>query len=348
MACIVAAGAALLYKLTYDGNDDTDPVKLENSIIIHGITMTSDTPPSDGESESDGQIIYNDAFDDSIMDNNRTRKKSRTGIARDSVNEFDRLRARDRRWHLHRYQIKKKDNLWKIATRFGVHQHIIISINKIKNPEMLKPGRYLDVPTKKGIFYKINKGDTLNRIAARHKIPVKSIVAHNRLKGQMIKPGQRIFLPDAEQRRDAFTVAVKKKKHATTSIAETVRFIWPIRGRITSGFGNRTDPLRGQRQFHCGIDISANVGTPIRAAADGRVIFSGWKEGYGNCVILRHERGFITVYAHNAKNGVEADRDVKQGDVIASSGMTGAVTGAHLHFEIRKYVNPLNPMRFLR
>ncbi len=213
---------------------------------------------------------------------------------------------------------------------------------------MMKPGRYIDVPTKKGIYYKVNKGDTLNRIALRHKIPMKSIAVHNRLQGKMIRPGQRIFLPDAEEQRELSPVAVKKKKTAPAIIAERMKFIWPIRGRITSGFGNRKDPLRGQRQFHCGIDISANVGTPIRAAADGKVIFSGWKEGYGNCVILRHDRGFITVYAHNSKNEVEVDRTVRQGDMIASSGMTGAVTGAHLHFEIRKYVNPLNPMRFLR
>lgn len=121
-----------------------------------------------------------------------------------------------------------------------------------------------------------------------------------------------------------------------------------MRGKITSGFGTRRDPLSGKRRFHCGIDISANVGTPVRASAGGKVIFSGWKDGYGKVVILRHRGGYITVYAHNSKNNVRINDFVKRGTVIARSGMTGAVTGAHLHFEIRKYVTPLNPLRLLR
>jgi murein DD-endopeptidase MepM/ murein hydrolase activator NlpD len=107
------------------------------------------------------------------------------------------------------------------------------------------------------------------------------------------------------------------------------------------------DPFSGERKFHCGIDISVNEGTGIRAAAEGRVIFSGWKEGYGNAVIVRHRNGYITVYAHNSKNMAQQDALVKKGEIIALSGQTGAVTGAHLHFEIRKYLTPLNPLRFL-
>jgi len=78
------------------------------------------------------------------------------------------------------------------------------------------------------------------------------------------------------------------------------------------------------------------------------VIFSGWKDGYGNTVIMRHEDGYITVYAHNLKTTVEEGAFVKQGGTVALSGRTGAVTGAHLHFEIRKYLTPLDPLRLLR
>ena len=90
------------------------------------------------------------------------------------------------------------------------------------------------------------------------------------------------------------------------------------------------------------------MGTPIKAAAPGRVIFSGWKTGYGRVVIIRHRGGYITVYAHNSKNQARVDQYVDPGNVIAYSGKSGAATGGHLHFEIRKYVNPLNPMRFLK
>ncbi len=347
--CGMTAGAIALYNIIGPLNSDDDPVKMENSIIIQGIKMTSDNPPSESEEEADGQIIYDDAFDNAIIDYDQiAKKKNNTATKNIENNDFKKLQSKDSRWHLRRYQVKKNDNLWKIARHFGIHQHLIISINKINNPDMLKPGKFIDVPTRTGIYYMVKKGDTLNRIAGRHKISSLSIASHNNLKGKSIRTGQKLFLPDASERSAGTTVSINRKKSAPAVIAGLRNFRWPLRGRITSGFGNRTDPLYGERQFHCGIDISANVGTPVRAAATGRVIFSGWKAGYGNCVILRHADGFITVYAHNSKNMAELDGDVRQGDVLAYSGMTGAVTGAHLHFEIRKYVNPLNPMRFLR
>ncbi|HQP49609.1 MAG TPA: M23 family metallopeptidase, partial [Spirochaetota bacterium] len=83
-------------------------------------------------------------------------------------------------------------------------------------------------------------------------------------------------------------------------------------------------------------------------SADGKVIFSGWKDIYGNMIILKHDDGFITVYAHNKKNLVSENDMVTRGDTIALSGMTGFVTGPHLHYEIRKHLTPLNPGRFLR
>jgi murein DD-endopeptidase MepM/ murein hydrolase activator NlpD len=345
----ISAGGIAVYLVISSNTTEDDPIKLENSIIIHGIKMTSDAPPSDSENDADGQIIYDNAFDDTIIDYDQLKtQKEKAGSIKIDRNDFEKLQAKDKRWHLRRYKIKKNDNLWKIAKQFGIHQHLIISINKINNPDMLKPGKYIHVPTKKGIYYHVRKGDTITEIAGRHNIPAKSIISHNRLKVKRIKPGQKIFLPDAVEHKDVTVIAQKKKKAAPSVIADLRNFRWPLRGRITSGFGNRTDPLYGQRQFHCGIDISANVGTPVRAAASGKVIYSGWKAGYGNCVIMRHSNGYITVYAHNSKNLVENDSEIKQGDLVAYSGMTGAVTGAHLHFEIRKYVNPLNPLRFLR
>ena len=347
--CIAAGTSLLLYRIIEGQRSSEDPVKMEDAIIIHGIEMDSDVPPADEEEEIDGQIIYNNDFGDSIIDYDLMKKqKDNDVITKDEMKEFDSLRAKDKRWHLCRYQIKKNDNLWKIAKRFGVHQHLIISINEIHEPDVLKPGNYIHVPTRRGIYYLVKKGDTITKIAGRYKISRKNISAHNGLKGTIIRPGQKIFLPDAHERPAPAAIAAGKNKDLRAFVAQIGKFIWPLRGRITSGFGNRRDPLYGQRQFHCGIDISANVGTPVHASGDGRVIFNGWKTGYGNCVIIRHEGGYITVYAHNSKNEAPVDSMVKQGDVIAYSGLTGAVTGAHLHFEIRKYVNPLNPLRLLR
>ncbi len=349
-ACLLLlAGASIVLSQIPMGHDlDDDPVKLEDAIIIHGIQMESDTPQAESDDEGDGQIIYDDSFSDTIIDYDSVKQKDDRGDIKKS-GAFEELRKRDGRWHLVSYTIRDHDNIWKIARRFGVHQHVIIGVNGITNPDMVRAGKRIKVPSRRGIYYHVKKGDTLSAIAKRHGIGAKKIASHNGVRGDLIRTGQRLFLPEVTAPKETGVATVNRKREGREVAASTQgRFMWPLRGRITSGFGNRRDPLSGKRSFHCGVDISSNVGTPIRASADGRVIFSGWKDGYGKVVILRHEGGYITVYAHNSKNIVDADAIVKRGAVIAHSGMTGAVTGAHLHFEIRKYVNPLNPMRFLK
>ncbi len=122
--------------------------------------------------------------------------------------------------------------------------------------------------------------------------------------------------------------------------------IWPVRGKISSYYGKR----RGRR-FHEGIDIVASEGTPIKAVADGLVIASGkGLDGfskYGRIVILDHGSGVRTIYAHNKRNNVRSGSCIRTGDVIGEVGETGNATGPHLHFEIRKYGNPLNPILYL-
>ncbi len=115
-------------------------------------------------------------------------------------------------------------------------------------------------------------------------------------------------------------------------------FAWPVPGatRVSSEYGWRIHPIQGTRKFHTGIDIPAATGTPITAAADGTVVFAGWKGGYGNALIISHGGGLYTLYGHcislTASNGDE----VKKGQKVALAGSTGNSTGPHLHFEVRK------------
>ncbi len=110
--------------------------------------------------------------------------------------------------------------------------------------------------------------------------------------------------------------------------------IWPVIGRVSSGFGMRRSPVTGAWAFHYGIDIAANYGTEIRATADGVVEFSAYNGLYGNCIIIDHGYGLKTLYAHNWRNLVEVDDWVERGDVIALVGSTGRSTGPHLHYEV--------------
>ncbi len=118
----------------------------------------------------------------------------------------------------------------------------------------------------------------------------------------------------------------------------------PVEGKISSGFGIRHDPVDGKLRAHNGIDIAVPEGTPINPAAPGRVIFSGNSGGYGNCVVIEHENGLTSIYAHNSVNYAKAGDMVTKDTVISLSGSTGKSTGPHLHFEVRKQGSPVDPM----
>jgi murein DD-endopeptidase MepM/ murein hydrolase activator NlpD len=127
-----------------------------------------------------------------------------------------------------------------------------------------------------------------------------------------------------------------KNESRTSGIAEQNNDLvktLPIQGVITSPPGLRNDPLDGRLKHHNGFDIAAPSGTPVKPVAPGTVLFSGWKGGYGNTVILEHADGMITVYAHHSGNNVSAGATVDKNTVIALTGSTGRSTGPHLHFE---------------
>jgi murein DD-endopeptidase MepM/ murein hydrolase activator NlpD len=127
----------------------------------------------------------------------------------------------------------------------------------------------------------------------------------------------------------------------TPSTPSASGFIWPVNGPVTSPFGMRWGRL------HTGIDIGASSGTPIHAAASGRVIYAGWMDGYGNLVFIDHGRGISTGYAHQSSIAVSNGQTVTQGQVIGYVGCTGHCFGPHLHFEVRVNGTPVDPLGYL-
>ena len=123
--------------------------------------------------------------------------------------------------------------------------------------------------------------------------------------------------------------------------------IWPVNGRITSNFGWRAHPIKKTRLFHNGLDIAVPSGTRVKAAAGGKVVHSGWMNGFGYTVIIDHGRGIETLYAHNSKVSVAKGSMVNKGQVVALSGNTGLSTGPHLHFGVLQNEKPLNPKNYL-
>ncbi len=138
--------------------------------------------------------------------------------------------------------------------------------------------------------------------------------------------------------------AVGTKERPKT--ASTGKFSWPVRGRVTSYFGNRR--IFGGTRFHSGLDIAAPHGTPIKAADGGKVTFAGNKGTYGKLVIITHDNGVQTYYAHNSSIVVSAGQRVYKGQTIAKCGSTGRSTGDHCHFEVRIRGSAVNPLSYLR
>ena len=128
-----------------------------------------------------------------------------------------------------------------------------------------------------------------------------------------------------------------------------IRFRVPTKGTVTSPFGYRVHPVtKKRRAFHRGIDIGAPTGTPVRAAAEGVVIRSTYnRNGYGNLIVIKHEKNLCTYYGHLSKRRVRKGQRVRKGDLIGNVGSTGASTGPHLHFEVRRGSRAVNPNAFL-
>lgn len=126
------------------------------------------------------------------------------------------------------------------------------------------------------------------------------------------------------------------------------KFIMPVNGRLSSGYGYRRHPIYKVRKFHTGIDIAAPSGTPIRCGGDGTVVHAARWGGYGRCIIVDHGGGLATLYGHCSRLAVTKGQSVTQGQVIGYVGSTGMSTGPHLHFEVRRNGRHTNPKSFLQ
>jgi murein DD-endopeptidase MepM/ murein hydrolase activator NlpD len=183
-----------------------------------------------------------------------------------------------------------------------------------------------------GIWYILNPGDTLEKLAQTYNVSVLEIRKQNDIYDPKdLSAGMKIFIPGVK-------TDPKKKRPAQS---EYLRFDWPANGTISSGFGKRYG------RMHEGIDITKDGGRDVRAAASGKVEFVGSKGSFGKTVVINHGRGMKTVYAHNERIYVKKGMTVRRGVIIAKMGSSGRSTGIHLHFEIRKRGKAQNPLRYL-
>jgi murein DD-endopeptidase MepM/ murein hydrolase activator NlpD len=196
-----------------------------------------------------------------------------------------------------------------------------------------------------GVRHRVQPGETLDRIAKAYGVPYQVIARANGLPdADRIWVGQQLRIPGTHDAVPATLAAPRAANPLPPDDADAPvpRFHWPLsNGVITSAFGKRDDG------YHYGIDIAAPVGTPVRAAADGEVVFSATLNGYGNVIILSHRGRYLSMYAHNEQQYVRDGERVRRGQLIATVGRSGRTTGANLHFEIRRDNVARNPIFYL-
>jgi len=182
-----------------------------------------------------------------------------------------------------------------------------------------------------GLYHRVRRGDTLWGISKRYSVDIEKIAKANRLRNKRkIYAGQKLFIPNAA-------------KALPPSRKENRKFGWPIKGRIVSFYGTRSDNVKNK-----GIDIKARRGQKVLASRDGIVSYVDENmKGFGKTIIIDHKDGFSTVYAYNSRILVNVGEQVAKRSVIARAGSSGRAKSPRLHFEIRKNKAPRNPFYYL-
>lgn len=237
-----------------------------------------------------------------------------------------------------KYTVTDDSTLLEIASRCNITYDTIASVNGLETADESLKGKTLILPTCTGLFIMKDKGESSIEILLREayfsKITEDSVLYQIDNKSFFFIPNLRFNPTERSYFLDAtLRLPIDKNK------------FW-----VSSDFGKRKQPFTGEWKNHNGIDLAANVGTPVYAIKDGAVsVCVSSDPTFGNYIILSHDRGKMTsVYAHLSKLNVEKDQTVKKGDIIGYVGQSGLATGPHLHFEIRQGGVPMDPEAKLR
>ena len=263
------------------------------------------------------------------LDNSRDKNNDQTGEKKEPEKTFEQVPEKPLIKRVTVHTVKSGETLWDIAHKHGLNIDSLIGANNISNMNSIKPGQEFKVLPIKGILYRVSPGENLASIASKFKIKTETIMKDNNLDNPSnLKIDQELILRGA---KPEFSYQDRLDQ----------KFMYPINTRITSYYGPRWG------RMHEGIDFAAPMGSPIRAVSSGRVVYSGWANGYGYVVIVEHQKGLRTLYAHNSKLLVRVGESVGRGEVISRSGNTGNSTGPHLHFEVQVNGRPENPLDYI-
>ena len=213
----------------------------------------------------------------------------------------------------------------------------VISLEACFSPGPAPSPQESSIGAARALTHTVQPGETIYHIARIYAVSPARLMAVNGISDpRQLAPGQTLIIPLNGAVPTAANVSPWQVARADR------QFAWPVTaGLVSSPFGIRNGVM------HHGVDIAAAAGSPVRAADNGTVIFTGHLHGYGNAVILQHSGGYVTVYGHNQRNLVRYGEEVVRGQIIAELGSTGRATGPNLHFEVRFQGQPQNPLAYL-
>ena len=250
------------------------------------------------------------------------------------------------------YKVKKGDNLFSISRRFNISIQELIKVNKIHEPYKIFPNQSIFIPKNK--MHVVVKGETLYSISRYYETTVFTLAKYNNIKNvNNIKVGKELIIPKRNEKIKKIKTKkwdsnFKKKKKENTKIVvlsdkKTSKFIWPVKGKLLSKYGKSKEGF-----YNDGINIDSKKGTKVMSSQAGKVIYSGNEiPGYGNLILIKHSKNWITAYAHLNEVFTEKGKKVSKGEIIGSVGNTGNVRSPQLHFEIRKGKESVNPLKLL-
>ena len=248
------------------------------------------------------------------------------------------------------YTVVKGDNLFSISRKFNISIQKLILKNNISSPYKIFPKQKILIPQKK--IHIVRKGDTLYSISRLYKTDVYTISSINKINNiNQIEINERIVIPVTQRESEFAKINKIKKKHKQKKILSKKKpkslnnqnFIWPVKGKIVLGFGRANPGF-----YNDGINIKSKFGSSVKASQDGEIIYSGNEiPGYGNLILIKHSRNWITAYAHLEEIHKKKGSFVKKGDSIGRVGESGNVNEPQLHFEIRKGKDAVDPLKYL-
>lgn len=265
-----------------------------------------------------------------------------------------------------KHKIQKGENYWVLADMYGISVNNLIKANPDVVPERLQIGQevslivpepLINVCTVENIIYDqkiqfdVVYEDNGNLYKDEYRVKNYGVYGKKEIKAELVKRDGKelgkVILDEKVLSEPTTKVVYRGTKNPPPKIGTGV-FSKPLnRGIITSGYGNRYHPVYRIYKKHTGVDIAAPYGTPVLASDGGKVIFAGWKSGYGKCVIVDHGANISSLYAHMSSINVKKGEMIYKGKTVGKVGSTGTSTGNHLHFEMRKLGNDINPKNYI-